>query len=340
MEHIGGRHRVPRRLVPHIQGITHVLEHGTYLVIGGLYELLVQRGPVITFREGAPPLQRRFVKGAEKVGNVVLEHTPLILLLAPIEAQLIAQFISRSKKIGIVKFALYLAGQSAYRTVGADTPTVAGDDAHDDGVRVVRNGHYLDRGIGNILSRTKQLLVAHHRPRIESVTLLKQEVAFDGMGSSRYMDGIRPFFQIASRRVENGFAHELYRIDTFTVIDAVHGRLIDNLRFQLRAVARRHDYQSVYEFPETVPLGTYTQRIVKPLGAFLLRKRIPTGHHPYAYGKRIRMAGSQRKVANGQSRIAYPGSYEYRIGRQRIQTPPPRPYSRPVGQRRTVLDRS
>ena len=115
------------------------------------------------------------------------------------------------------------------------------------------------------------------------------------------MDGIRPFFQIASRRVENGFAHELYRIDTFTVIDAVHGRLVDNLRFQLRAVARRHDYQSVYEFPETVPLGTYTQRIVKPLGAFLLRKRIPTGHHPYAYGKRIGMAGSPPVFSPGRT---------------------------------------
>lgn len=78
MEHIGGRHRVPRRLVPHIQGITHVLEHGTYLVIGGLYELLVQRGPVITFREGAPPstsLRKRYRKGWECSIGTYSPHT-------------------------------------------------------------------------------------------------------------------------------------------------------------------------------------------------------------------------------------------------------------------------
>ncbi len=101
------------------------------------------------------------------------------------------------------------------------------------------------------------------------------------------------------------------------------------------------DDKTVDEPPETVALRTYPKRIVKALGALLLRQRVPPVHHPGTDTERIGMACSQRKVANGEGGIAYPGGNEHRIGRQCIQPAPPGPDTGPVRHGGGVLyDRS
>src|SRR5699024_12553009 len=63
-----------RSFVTHVHGIADILENRADSVIGRLDEILVQRCSVIPFGKGTTALERRLVKGAEQVRDVIPEH--------------------------------------------------------------------------------------------------------------------------------------------------------------------------------------------------------------------------------------------------------------------------